>query len=103
MKNEIFLKEKPSRSRAMGKSMKSHQIQLLSLTAVLLSILVTPAAWAGTFTNFTPVRSFLASDPSASPHAPVTEGSDGLLYGTTDGYALGDLGGVFKVGKDGGN
>lgn len=65
--------------------------------------LTLPIARAGNFTNFTMVRSFLTSDLSTGPGASVTEASDGLLYGTTFGNGSTDLGGVFKVGRDGSN
>ena len=38
-----------------------------------------------------------------NPYSPLTEGSDGLLYGTTSAGGLRNFGTVFSIGKDGSN
>jgi len=51
---------------------------------------------------FSVIYNFGAATGDASyPHAPVVEGTDGALYGTTAGGGTGGVGTVFRLSKDG--
>jgi uncharacterized repeat protein (TIGR03803 family) len=52
-------------------------------------------------TGFLVLRSFTSTNEPAFPMAPVAEGPDGALYGTTFGGGDGDQGALFKINKDG--
>jgi uncharacterized repeat protein (TIGR03803 family) len=71
--------------------------------ALLPLFLAVQSHASGSITNVMVLRSFSTNDASADPFAPLIEGSDGMLYGTTYGGHGLDLGGVFKIGKDGNN
>jgi uncharacterized repeat protein (TIGR03803 family) len=59
------------------------------------------AGRASTFTNFQTIWPFALSNGVVAPNAAVTEGSDGMLYGTAYGYTVPTNSGVFRMGKDG--
>ncbi len=82
----------------------SRPVQLVCLTASLgaLLFIATLSARASTFTNLQVVWPFAATNGTGFPFAAVTEGSDGMLYGTTfGGVSASDLGSVFKMDKAG--
>src|SRR5262245_44434003 len=50
------------------------------------------------------IKSFGNPDQTGqNPYSPLTEGSDGLLYGTTSAGGLKNFGTVFAIRKDGSN
>src|SRR5882724_3947010 len=65
-------------------------------------LLFLPSAYSAS--HYQMLKSFGFSDLTAqNPYAPLIEGSDGALYGTTCNGGLGKRGTVIKMAKDGGN
>lgn len=84
--------------------MKSPTLHLRAGTAAMVSILCWSlvAAAADAAFQYQRLKSFGFADlMGQSPQAPLIEGTDGSLYGTSYGGAPGDLGTVFKLNKDG--
>src|SRR6478736_6142523 len=72
--------------------------------AFLITWLLAGIVSAQTLTNFQTLYAFTSTNSTAYPFAAVVEGSDGFLYGTTYGANSGlDLGGIFKIDKNGNN
>lgn len=77
------------------------------LNALSMSVgvfLLAHSALGQTLTNFQMLYGFTSTNTTTFPYAAVVEGSDGFLYGTTYGGSSGsDLGGIFKIDKNGNN
>lgn len=64
-------------------------------------VAMTMASRGSTFTNFLTLWPFAGTNGIVQPDAALTEGSDGMLYGTTYGDTSGTNSGVFRIDKDG--
>src|SRR6266568_1083211 len=72
----------------------------LLVAFIVASLLAAPAMRAAI--QYRRLKSFGYPDlVGANPSAPLIQGSDGALYGTTEGGGRDNLGTVFKVNKDG--
>jgi uncharacterized repeat protein (TIGR03803 family) len=70
------------------------------LALMLGTSLAAPVAFAGV--HYERLRSFGVRSPDArEPHAPLIQGSDGALYGTTSVGGTGYVGTVFRLNQDG--
>jgi len=78
-------------------------LKALTLTVCILTpCLVAPRAHAQDTGTLTVLHNFGATNvPPENPAAPVVQGPDGTLYGTTSGGGMSDNGAVFKVQTNG--